>query len=104
MTPNYMCTEVSDHIQTASIKKIAQNIAALQNSGRLDEFLNEAKTLAHSMQIPICDCYAKWKFLKEGGVNINNLLSNYVNHPVPFMHWMFANALVETMFGMSDKK
>lgn len=98
MTPNYMCTDVSEHIRIESVKQIAQNTAALQNTGRLEDFLSEAKTLACQMQIPVCDCYAKWKLLDEGGVNINNLLANYVNHPLPFMHWMFANALVETMF------
>lgn len=98
MTPNCMCTELSEHIHTASIRPIAENVAAVQNSGRLEAFLDAAKETASHMHIPVCDCYAKWKLLHEDGVNTTDLLANHINHPEPFMHWMFAAALTETMF------
>ena len=36
----------------------------------------------------------------DGGVDITDLLSNYLNHPTRELHWLFAYSLVHTMFGM----
>ena len=98
MTPNMMCTEVSCHITSQLIKDIAQKKSCIQNSGRLDMFLEAAKQLADEMHIPVCDCYEKWKKLFENGVNITELLSNKINHPIQDMNWLFAYELVETIF------
>ena len=98
MTPNIMCTEVSCHISSELIKNIARRKAEVQNSGRLDMFIDEAKKLAFSMNIPVCDCYTKWKKLQECGVNTTELLSNKINHPIKEMHQLFAYSLAETIF------
>ncbi len=98
MTPNIMCTEISCHITSELIKGIAERICAVQNSGRLDMFLEAAKKLASSMNIPVCDCYAKWKKLYESGVNTTELLSNKINHPTKEMNQLFAYSLTETIF------
>ena len=98
LTPNMMCTDVSCHIQDDLIRGIAESAAQIQNSGRLELFLGEAQKIARKMNIPICDCYAKWKHLYEGGVNICELLANRINHPTPEMNWLFAVSLIETMF------
>lgn len=98
MTPNMMCTEESCHIKSDYIRGFAKKAAGVETSGRLEAFLNAAKELAESMNIPVCDCYAKWKILHENGVNTTELLANRINHPVRKMNWMFAYSLVETMF------
>ncbi len=98
LTPNMMCTELSCHIKDEKILNIAKSISEVQNNGTLEKFLNEAKALAESMGISVCDCYSKWKKLYDGGVNTTELLSNHINHPVPEMNKLFAYSLIETMF------
>lgn len=98
MTPNMMCTEVSCHIKDPYIRQVAENISRSQINGTLEAFLSAAKEIAEIRNIPVCDCYSKWKTLSENGVNITNLLSNYINHPTPDMNWLFAYSLAETMF------
>ncbi len=98
LTPNMMCTEVSCHIKDEKISNIAKSISEVQNNGTLEKFLNGAKELAKSMNIPVCDCYSKWKKLYDSGVNTTELLSNHINHPIPEMNKLFAYSLIETMF------
>ena len=98
LTPNMMCTNTSCHIENEAIKGIADAASQIQLSGKLEQFLSAAKDIAAGMDIPVCDCYAKWKLLYECGVNITELLSNRINHPTPEMNWLFAGTLVETMF------
>jgi hypothetical protein len=63
----------------------------------MDAYMEAAKAICSKMQIPVCDCYAKWKLLYENGVNITELLSNKINHPTREMNWLFAVDLVETI-------
>ena len=69
-----------------------------ENDGWLEKYLDEAKRLCDEMNIPVCDCNKIWNMLKSNDVDINNLLSNRVNHPVEKMHWLFAYELVKTIF------
>ena len=55
------------------------------------------KKLCEKENIAVCDCYAKWKKLYDGGVDITELLANKINHPTREMNWLFAYSLVETM-------
>lgn len=98
MTPNMMCTEITHSTTEPLINQFTVNVSKVQLSGKLEEFLNEAKKIAKSFDIPVCDCYAKWKTLYDSGVNTNILLSNKINHPTKEMNWMFAYSLAETIF------
>ena len=57
--------------------------------------MEKAMEVCRNNDVPVCDCYRKWKKLKENGVDITRLLSNRVNHPTEAMHWMFAASLFE---------
>lgn len=98
MTPNMMATEVSCHLPHNAVRDIAVSIVHSQVSGMLDRYLNAARELCQQEQVPVCDCYQKWQRMQEGGVNITELLSNYINHPTREMNWLFAYSLVETFF------
>ena len=97
MTPNMLNTRVADDTPREHYE-YAFKTAEMQNGGRMDEFMSAARALAEEMGVSVCDCYAKWKKLHEGGVDITSLLSNYLNHPTRDMHWLFATSLVEAMF------
>ncbi len=98
MTPNMMCTHVSCHIENPDLRRSAEYILKYQADGTFEKFLTEAKKLAEKMNVPVCDCYAKWKTLFDAGVDTTELLSNHINHPIPKMNWMFAYSLVEMFF------
>ena len=98
MTPNMMCTDVDGELTDPTLKAIAESVTEIQNSGRLDAFLNAGKEAARSMNIPVCDCYAKWQALTKAGVDTNQLLANKINHPTREMNHLFAVSLLETMF------
>lgn len=97
MTPNMMATEVSSKMSDPLFRKIAEKISKLQNEGILDMYLESAKTLCKERNIPVCDCYAKWKAMSAAGVDVTELLANKINHPTREMNWLFATSLVEAM-------
>ena len=96
MTPNMMATKISPTLHESFIE-LAGKISERQISGIFDRYIDAARELCKEENIPVCDCYAKWKKLKESGVDITELLANKINHPVREMHNMFATALLETM-------
>lgn len=97
MTPNTMATHVSPLLASPLFKDLAGKLARRQGEGVLDRYLEEAKALCRSRNIPVCDCYGKWKLLEANGVNTTELLANKLNHPTRQMHWLFAYELVRTM-------
>jgi len=96
MTPNMLNTYSAD--DTAEIhKEYSLKTAEMQNSGRMDLYMDSAVKLAKSMGVPVCDCYAKWKKLSETQ-DITMLLANRINHPTKEMHKLFADSLFEMIF------
>ena len=96
LTPNMMATEVSCHLPE-TFRPDSTHIIETQVNGTLERFLDSAKAICREMDIPVCDCYAKWKRLHTIGVRTTDLLSNQLNHPTREMNWLFAYSLVETM-------
>lgn len=97
MTPNMMNTYVSCHISDEFIKDIANNTAANQNNGILEEYIKSAKEVCKEYDVKVCDCYTKWKILYENGVDTTELLANKLNHPSREMNWLFAFSILETI-------
>ena len=94
MTENMMNTYVAEGTPERFLEYAAKT-ARMQNEGRVDEFFAAATALARSMNVTVCDCYAKWKALAEEGVDTTLLLANRINHPTEEMHELFADALFE---------
>ena len=98
MTPQPICTRVHTQLKGAELRQFAHTLVDIFESGVFDQYMQAARDAAKACGVPLCDCYAKWKKLYEGGVDITSLLSNYLNHPTRDMHWLFATSLVEAMF------
>lgn len=96
MTPNMLNTYVAEDVEEC-FREYAHKTADMQNSGRMDQFMEEACSLAKSMEIKVCDCYAKWKELSRTQ-DTTMLLANRINHPTREMHELFANSLFEIIF------
>ncbi len=97
MTPNMLNTK--RHPDT--IEKYfdyALKTAEMQNSGRMDSFMEAAREVTKKCGVPLCDCYAKWKEFDAEGKDITSLLANYINHPTREMHKLFADMLYELIF------
>ncbi len=97
LTPNMLNTYVAEDT-LEELKEYAAITAEIQNSGRMDNYMEAAAALAESMNIKVCDCYKKWKELSRTE-DITMLLANRINHPVKEMHEIFAEALFEAIFG-----
>lgn len=102
MTPNMVCTRVSDFIRDPMLRDVAAALSTLQNNGDVDFYMNAAKETAAKHHIPVCDCYARWKKLAESGTDITDLLSNFINHPTPAMHGLFAMSLLQNILFGAD--
>jgi regulator of sigma D len=97
MTPQPICTRVHTQLRGDELRNFAHTLVDIFESGVFEKYMQAARDVASACNVPLCDCYAKWKKLYEGGVDITSLLSNYLNHPTRDMHWLFATSLVETM-------
>lgn len=98
MTPNMMATEASCHLPE-HFRTDAQNAADVQNGGVMDKYMDAARELCAQMEVPVCDCYAKWKCLQASGADVTDLLGNYINHPTRDLNWLFAVSLAEMLLG-----
>ncbi len=100
MTPQPVCTYVHNFVHDEYLRDLAKKFVDLSASGSFDRYMNAAREAALQEQVPLCDVYAKWIALYQGGVDITELLSNYINHPTREMTELFAWSLVHTMFGV----
>ena len=91
LTPNMLNTYVADDTPTQH-RAYAFKTAEMQNSGKMDEYIFSATSLAENMGIPVCDCYSKWKELAKTK-DTTLLLANRINHPISEMHKLFADEL-----------
>ena len=93
MTPNMLNTRVDERTETR-FAAYAVKTAEMQNSGKMDLYMESACALAVEMGIAVCDCYAKWREMSRTQ-DITDLLANYINHPTREMHELFAQSLFE---------
>lgn len=98
LTPNRMCSYVSEAIETEALKQTAAHCAQVQNDGILTRYVETARALAQERGMPVADAYAHWQALERGGVDTTALLSNRINHPVMEMHDVFVDAIIDKLF------
>ena len=95
MTPNMVGERAVAEERDPFMHSVLEEVTNLQVDGTMDRYMEKAIEVCRNNDVPVCDCYRKWKKLKENGVDITRLLSNRVNHPTEAMHWMFAASLFE---------
>lgn len=98
LTPNLATDRVDVSIREPEALAAARRVSGTVNDGWLDRYIETAKAVCEEEGVPVCDCYALWKTLRDGGVDVTALLANKINHPSESMLWMFAYELVKTMF------
>lgn len=98
LTPNVRSDNLSVLFEETKLNECAQSVIKNEREGWLLKYLNMARELCKSESIAICDCNYIWNMFRKNDVDINNLLSNRVNHPTEDLGWVFAYELVKTMF------
>lgn len=96
MTPNMLNTYVANDTDPKFLNYAART-AEIQNSGKMDNFMESACTLAAEKGVQICDCYSAWK-KKSETEDTTMLLANRINHPLRKMHNLFADSLYDVIF------
>lgn len=99
LTPNMIGTYVSHEINDEIMLRVVKDICEHQKNGDMDAYMDCARNVCRKNNIPVCDCYAKWKKLEQNGADITRLLANRVNHPTQEMHNIFAYSLFEMIMG-----
>ena len=102
MTPNMLNTYVAEDTEEKHLEYAAKT-AEMQNSGRMDLYMESAVKLAEEMDVSVCDCYKKWKAMAESE-DITMLLANRINHPTRAMHELFAESLFQLIFADAELK
>ena len=101
MTPNMLNTHVPDCVPD-DLTVYAEVTAGMQNSGKMDAFMDAAREVAFAHGVVVADGYAVLKQMQENGMDTTELLANGINHPCREMHGMFAELLYETIFGAAS--
>ena len=102
MTPNMLNTRRVEGT-VGMYFAYAQKTADMQNGGRMDEFVAAAREVAAAHGVPVCDAYALWREMEREGIDTTLLLTNYINHPLPEMHDLFARLLLWDLLGETPK-
>ena len=100
------CVYITEHMMNtylaedtrADLINHCQWSAGKQNDGTMDTLFAQGKRIAEQYNVPVCDIYDKWKKLYNNGVDVTKLLANRTNHPVPEMHTLLANEIINTLF------
>ncbi len=100
VTPNMMCTYVSNELADARLRAVAEDLAARTACGVLDRYVAAAKRAAADEGVPVADCYAVWKKMHANGVDVTALLANRLNHPSRQMQYLAALKLAELVLGV----
>ena len=98
LTPNRMCAYVPASIHNEELRAIAKKCTHTQNDGILTRYVEAAKAQAQARNMPVADAYAKWQAMDRCGVDTTALLANDINHPIPEMHELFVEAILDKLF------
>lgn len=93
MTPNMLNTYVDMEDTLPALLDYARVTCQHQVSGKMDAFMEAARSCAAAHGVQVCDCYARWKALEADGADVTKLLVNRLNHPTREMHRLFAEEL-----------
>lgn len=96
MTPNMLNTSVAEDT-APRLLEYAAITADMQNSGKMDLYMDSAVQTAKECGVEVCDCYSEWKKMSLT-MDITTLLDNRINHPSAEMHELFASMLFDVIF------
>jgi len=100
MTPQPIAARVHSQLKGEALRGMAKGLAESFERGVFDRYMQAARKATEEEGAALCDVYARWMAMYRGGVDITDLMANYLNHPIREAHWLFAMSLAETIFGV----
>ena len=97
LTCNMLNTRVIKELIADRYYEYAHKTAEMQNSGKLERYLDAAKTVAYSNGVLICDAHRRWLDMHRSGLDVSMMLANGINHPTRELHGLFAGCLLNTL-------
>jgi len=97
MTCNMLNTRVIEELVSPHYLAYANKTAEMQNSGKLERYLDAAKTVAYRNGAMICDAHRRWLDMHKSGLDVSMMLANGINHPTRELHGLFAGCLLNTL-------
>ena len=86
---------------TAHRNAMLKNLATdLLWNGKIETTFEKAKEVCSDMSVSVCDLYEVWEKLEKAEVDVTELLSNKMNHPVKEYHYYIAIKLLEKILGI----
>ena len=101
LTQNYICKKVSPFLAEPALRELAENMSKRQTEGILEAYFERAKSVCRQFDVEVCDLYSAWKAMDRGGIDVTELLSNKLNHPIREYHSYIAIKLFEKIIGVS---
>ena len=97
LSENSMCIGTSPHLKEEKLVSLSKSFTKTQESGILCEYFAAAKELSEKYGVKYVDVYSTWEKMISAGVNVTELLSNKLNHPLRELHYYIAIKIVEAM-------
>ena len=97
LTENSMCTGTSPHLKEEKLISLSKGFANTQNNGVLRKYFDAAEESCKKFGVKYVDLYSVWEKMIAAGVDVTELLSNKLNHPIREIHYYMAMKLVEAM-------
>ena len=97
LSENVMCTGTSPHLKEEKLISLSKSFANTQNSGLLHKYFDAAKEISEKYGVKYVDLHSVWENMIAAGVDVTELLSNKLNHPIREIHYYMAMKIVEAM-------
>ena len=97
LTENSMCIGTSPHLKDEKFISLSKIFGKIQTDGILAEYFDAARETCKKYGVVVCDLYPVWEKLISAGVDVTELLSNKLNHPIREIHYYMAMKIVETI-------
>ena len=99
LSENAMCTGTSPHLKDERLIALSKSFSETQRSGLLKRYFEAAEESCKKFGVKYVNLYSIWERLILAGVDVTELLSNKLNHPIRDIHWFMAMKIVEAMLG-----
>lgn len=99
LSENSMCIGTSPHLKEEKLINLSKGFTKTQTTGVLCKYFECAKELSEKYGVKYVDIYSVWEKMISAGVDVTELLSNKLNHPLRELHYYIAIKIVEAMLG-----
>ena len=98
LSENAMCIGTSPHLKEERLVSLSKKYTEFQESRLLRKYFDAAKEACDKFGVRFLDLHSVWENMISAGVDVTELLSNKLNHPIREYHYYIAIKIIEEMF------